>query len=391
MGNKFGLFLFLSARAVMLALENDVLSNIRIGFGSCHDNADDDNIWGKVKASSPNVWIWLGDIVYVDSKKSNSSGMNNTLDIMTSSWQRLRENTEYLEFTSNLSKPGLVMATWDDHDFGADNAGKSFPYKMESRSLFLHHMGYAEDATMNSRQGVYSSVRLGTPGKYITIILLDMRFNKDDYGTENGDFLGEEQWLWLTGELSSLTSEHILLLGSSIQVLPDDKPFCIETWSKFPHMRERLVSLLANSQASHVVILSGDVHYAEINKALVHTQHANTNTPTVSSSSVLLTEVTSSGLTHAWGEGDGASGAVGMFYTYVFFIGQYLIPFRYREQGWNDWYSGINYGMIDITWNEANEPTIIANIHNKWGRSVIQREILPLKKTIHTTSSSNEY
>ncbi|NBQ65216.1 MAG: hypothetical protein EBT95_06750 [Verrucomicrobia bacterium] len=38
----------------------------RIGFGSCYKPEKSTPLWGKVTEFDPQVWLWLGDNVYVD-------------------------------------------------------------------------------------------------------------------------------------------------------------------------------------------------------------------------------------------------------------------------------------------------------------------------------------
>ena len=46
-------------------------------------------------------------------------------------------------------------------------------------------------------KNVYSATRLNFTGGSVLVILLDMRYHKDSYGTPDGDFLGSQQWRWL--------------------------------------------------------------------------------------------------------------------------------------------------------------------------------------------------
>jgi hypothetical protein len=303
-----------------------------------------------------------------------------------------------------------------DHDFGKDNAGKNYPYKEESREMFLHYMADSfqtskshnnnttEDNNNNDNNddGVYSIHTYGSEGHIIKIILLDIRYNRDDYNNNtNGDFLGIKQWNWLIQQLLTINTTDILIIGSSIQVLPDDKPFCIETWNKFKHSRKRLISALISTKSPYVFIISGDIHYAEFNKAIITTIYNNTN----NNNNIILSEITSSGLTHAWGEGDGSSTLIGKtFYTFIFFIGQYFIPFYYREKSNSHWYSGLNFGIIDITWNYnsntnnndnnsdkiISSPMIIGKIYNKNGDVIISEIIQPIRNVYHHILNNND-
>jgi alkaline phosphatase D len=72
--------------------------------------------------------------------------------------------------------------------------------------------------------------------------------------------LGEDQWAWLAKQLRQ--PADLRLIVSSIQVLPTEQ--CFEKWANFPAERERLLSLIAISQAEGVLLLSGDRHASEI-------------------------------------------------------------------------------------------------------------------------------
>ena len=60
-----------------------------------------------------------------------------------------------------------------------------------------------------------------------------------------------------------------------------------EAWANFPHEQERLIQLIQKTQANHLVILSGDVHYAEISKF----EHKDCYP---------IYDITSSGLSKTW-------------------------------------------------------------------------------------------
>ena len=82
--------------------------------------------------------------------------------------------------------------------------------------------------------------------------------------------LGEEQWTWLERQLNdSKASMNIVI--SSIQVLTTNP--VVESWGHFPNERERLLTLLNN--ITGLVILSGDVHHAEISTAIQTNQQVN--------------------------------------------------------------------------------------------------------------------
>ena len=155
------------------------------------------------------------------------------------------------------------------------------------QQLWLDFVDEPKDSSRRKREGIYESYYLGGPDK-VKIILTDGRYFKDDHaplpsGNKGKDILGEKQWLWLENELKENTAEYIVI-GAGIQMLPDDR-YLPETW--FPKSRDRLIKLIKKYQIGGVLLISGDVHYAEIMKH-----------PCKERVGFDLYEFTSSGITH---------------------------------------------------------------------------------------------
>lgn len=154
------------------------------------------------------------------------------------------------------------------------------------------------------------------------IYLCNRRSNKDKKGTSHGDFLGDEQWDWLTRQLLYPEADgrypDLVLLGSSILVLSDEK-LVEETWDEFPDARRRLLKLIGlASLHTTIVLLSGDIHRSEISTAtnrlvlpslledysVLSSLHLDDSMlralETAASIPVQLVEFTSSGLSHTF-------------------------------------------------------------------------------------------
>jgi alkaline phosphatase D len=291
----------------------------RIAFGSCFNPNRGGEVWKLIQSFSPQQLILLGDQFYAD--MTSEFGYRKTkLELIAK---------EYSLFTSSQDWQNLVdslngwTATFDDHDYGINNGDKTFRYRNESQDLFWLFTNTSSVGLNNERKsGIYSSkvVRVPLNGHHTSnfvykIIMLDSRSNKDRSG-RRGDFLGKEQWEWLAGELLD-PEPQLFIIGSSIQVLPDDK-IVEETWNEFPRSRTRLLKLLTAVQRSgihpqDVLLLSGDIHSAEISQArCALSTSIDTNTISsvekgdimslseVSVSPTRLVELTSSGLSHTF-------------------------------------------------------------------------------------------
>lgn len=136
-------------------------------------------------------------------------------------------------------------------------------------------------------QGIYTSYTVGAGEQTVKFILVDNRYNRDSYDTADGDLLGAAQWAWLERELMTTTAAFNVIV-SGIQVLATDRFSLAEGWTRFPDQRERLLQLILASKAKGVILLSGDVHFSEINQVVC------------SGGANVITEITSSGMTHSW-------------------------------------------------------------------------------------------
>lgn len=237
----------------------------RIAFGSCAGEDAPQPIWEHVLAAQPDLWIWAGDNIYGDTDDMN---------VMREKYARLAAIPGY----NKLLKSGIpILATWDDHDYGRNDAGADYPFRADSQDVFLDFFGVSKTSTRRTREGIYHSEIIGPKGKRVQIILLDTRYHRsrlDRYppppGKTRGAYrpntdpdatvLGDAQWNWLREQL--LKPAELRLIVSSIQVISPDHIY--EKWNNFPRERQRLLALIQETQAEGVLFLSGDRHHAEL-------------------------------------------------------------------------------------------------------------------------------
>ena len=231
----------------------------KIAFGSCAKQNKPQTIWDEIDAQAPDAFLFIGDNIYADTRN------------MDEMWRRYQQLGAQPSFAAFRQKRRL-FATWDDHDYGENDAGVEYPRKRESQGLFFKFWGRADPAT-KSREGVYQSALLHEKGLKVQLILLDTRYHRSNKQKRaavgflaNTDpratVLGEQQWAWLAAELRK--SADVRILASSIQFLSDDHHF--EKWGNFPKERQKMLRLIADTKANGVVFISGDRHSGEISK-----------------------------------------------------------------------------------------------------------------------------
>ena len=314
-----------------------------IAFGSCAFQGADQPIWNAVLESHPDLFVFLGDNIYGDTQD---------MAVLRSKYAQLAAKPGF----ARLRAMAPVVATWDDHDYGANDAGGDFPMKRASKDVFLDFFGEPLDSERRLRDGgVYTSYFYGPEERRVQIILLDTRWDRSpltrvsdaEYAerkkvnagpytasTDPGaHMLGEDQWQWLEEQLRQPATLRII--GTSIPFLQDGTGW--ETWANFPHDRARLLDLIDTTGAKGILFITGDTHRAQFSKL-------------VGAAPYPLWELNSSGLTENW---------------------QWAAPDKNRLGGF---YAEDNYGLIHIDWNKP-DPDILLEIRNVQNELVMQNTI----------------
>ncbi|KAI2493467.1 PhoD-like phosphatase [Fragilaria crotonensis] len=113
----------------------------KIAFGSCHKNKYAGNIddgggggkttiWDAVRKEDPQTFLWTGDAVYPPSRRIAS------LEQLEHEYKQMHTNSTI--GYSNFKPPLGIFGTWDDHDYGANDAGKELNIKQDRRRLFFN-------------------------------------------------------------------------------------------------------------------------------------------------------------------------------------------------------------------------------------------------------------
>ncbi|GMH52606.1 hypothetical protein TrLO_g10369 [Triparma laevis f. longispina] len=273
---------------------------LTLAFGSCHrlhPGLEEQNLLSHISSQNPYAYLWLGDAVYADKRNNDIEGLREAYDTMLS----------YPPYSKLLKQVrGRIYGTWDDHDYGLNDAGKYLDDKESRKLLYLNFLNVNSDDVRRNRDGVYHTINIKENRENVKVIFLDTRtFRENHYipsvggipfplspviaafsrflvkmlglgSNFTGDVLGEEQWEWLESELVHDGGVNIIV--SSIQVLTTNP--LVESWGHFPKEKRKFLELLDSSKTK-TIVLSGDVHHAEFSKVGD------------------VVEITSSGLTHS--------------------------------------------------------------------------------------------
>jgi alkaline phosphatase D len=317
----------------------------RTAFGSCADEEKPQPIWDAVLAYRPELFLFAGDNVYGDVR----NGRNVSEPELIESLQQSYAHAAKLPGIARLRSTVQHLATWDDHDYGKNDAGADFAGRHDAQRLFLQFWDVPLSDERHSRGGVYHAQTFGPEGQRVQVILLDTRFFRsplkptdqrgapgrerylpDDDPTKT--MLGEAQWAWLVDRLRE--PAEVRLIVSSIQVLAEGHGW--ERWGNFPRERQRLYDLIRGTEARGVVFLSGDRHIGGLYRETSGTPYP-------------LIEITSSGLNQVFAAN--------------------------REPGPNRLgavYGAANFGTIDFDWWQG---TLTLSLRNEAGEAVRRHSV----------------
>ena len=239
----------------------------RIAVGSCAKQDRPMPIWSAVSGFKPDVLLLLGDNVYGDTED---------MAVLRGKYDLLAADRGFGAIRNTVP----IVAVWDDHDYGVNDGGREYPRRLESQQVFLDFFGIPADAAVRTREGIYRQLVVGPPGRRVQFICLDTRSHRSPLVTipkpervkgrgpyrptddPEATILGAEQWAWLAKALRRPAEIRIVL--SSIQVASTEHGY--EHWGNFPGERARLLETLRESEATSVIVVSGDRHSAEISK-----------------------------------------------------------------------------------------------------------------------------
>ncbi|HMO15038.1 MAG TPA: alkaline phosphatase D family protein [Pirellulaceae bacterium] len=305
----------------------------RIAFGSCGHQDKPQPILDQVIAAKSDLFIYLGDNIYGDTRD---------MQVLKSKYDKLGAKPEF----QRLRRHCPVLAIWDNHDYGENDAGNEYPMKRESREIFLDFWRVPIDDAQRQNEGIYGVHRFKSNAFTMQVILLDTRFFRDSLKRnprplpQNSPFkneyqpledpqatlLGEAQWKWLANVFAEPADLRVIC--SSIQFGHEYNGW--ESWTNLPLEQQKMLDLIQEHQAHGVVFISGDVHWGEISHREIEGLYP-------------IYDITASGITETWPTIE---------------PNKYRVGEPVREN---------HFGMIEINWDET-DPSVTFKLIDVTGK-----------------------
>jgi len=207
------------------------------------------SIFTKIVEQKPNFMVWGGDNIYLREPDWNTkTGVNHRY----SEFKKLKE-------LQPLWSSVHHYAIWDDHDFGPNDADRSFFGKKVTLDAFKNFWGNPNYIFENE----------GITGTFTwedcQFFLMDDRyFRAPNYLADSAkDYYGEKQLNWLIDALSASNAPFKFVVTGG-QVV--NEAAVSENMSTYPVERKKLFDKLVANKISGVIFVSGDRHHTNLQK-----------------------------------------------------------------------------------------------------------------------------
>lgn len=206
-------------------------------------------IFRAIAATQPSFFLWLGDNVYLREPDWN------TWTGIVHRYTHDRALTELQPILGACSN----LAIWDDHDYGPNDADRSFWNKHQTRRAF--DLFWANPPAAFPDGGITTKFSWSD----CDFFLLDDRWWRSPNNRKTGErtYLGEQQLQWLIDNLvySTATFKFVCVGG---QVLNPVARF--ENYATYPDERMRLIEAIRREGIRNVIFLTGDRHHTELSR-----------------------------------------------------------------------------------------------------------------------------
>ena len=208
-------------------------------------------IFQRIVDIAPAFMLWLGDNVYL-----------READFLSSGGIRYRyRHTRGLPQLQPLLRGTHHVAIWDDHDYGPNNANRSYIGKGAALAAFQRYWANPSYG-LSHLAGTFTAVTYGDAAFF----LLDNRFYRDmdkQTGVADKQQFGEAQMRWLKNAVASSDATFKLIVGGS-EFLNDHGSF--EGWQHFPQERRDFLAWLEANDIRGTLFLSGDRHFTQLTR-----------------------------------------------------------------------------------------------------------------------------
>lgn len=202
-------------------------------------------IFTAIARANPDLMLWIGDNVYYrEADWESESGM------------RYRyAHTRSLPDLAPLLASTPQYATWDDHDYGANDSDRTYPLKDAALRIFADYWP-SNRLGSSGVPGVFQKVTWGD----VDFFLLDDRYHRAPNDVPVGPaktMWGEAQFAWLLESLAASSAPFKIVVNGNQVLNRNSRAEALPQFAEY----EPLLRAIRDARIEGVVFVSGDRHH----------------------------------------------------------------------------------------------------------------------------------
>ena len=221
--------------------------SFRVVFASCAETGSSSPVFTAMRQLEPDLFVHMGDLHYEDIGIADPSRFRRAYDAVLSSPTH-----------SALLRSVPIAYTWDDHDFGPNNADRTSRGRLAAlrmyRSVVPHYPIDGGDDSPISQAFTVGRVRF---------VMTDVRSMRDPRRVPEAQrgMLGASQVAWLTAQFDAAASAPLVVWVNTVPWITKGNERSKEGWAPYARERRQIADVIARTGlTSRLVMLSGDAH-----------------------------------------------------------------------------------------------------------------------------------
>jgi alkaline phosphatase D len=235
------------------------VSTFTVAFGSCLNPTRQpmQPIFMEVLQHRPAAFLFIGDINYMPGRASHYASDRETVRYAMAGYHReVRHVPEVRALMASTPSYGI----WDDHDFGPNDADRTFAFREETLEIYRRYWPNAGAGTATT-QGIFHAFKIAD----VEFFMLDDRYHRDPNQAEDRQTMfGDGQMQWLKDGLKSSTATFKVIANGNSMVVDFHRRH--EVWDNFGSERDDFLKWLFDAGISGVFFIVGDWHIGTLNK-----------------------------------------------------------------------------------------------------------------------------
>lgn len=223
-----------------------------VAFGSCARTGSNGAVFDAIRLIEPDLYMNIGDLHYGDVRENSLDAFSNLYDL-------------------TLTQPGQdalyrsvpVAYTWDDHDFGPNDASSTSPSRQAALISYREHVPHYEFALDGADAPIAQAFTIGRT-RFILTDTRSMRDPKTADDSPEKTVLGSEQLDWFLNELAaSLEAYPVVVWVNSMPWIAETEAGA-DHWGGYSFERAKIAEVIAGAGSDGLVMLAGDAHMLAI-------------------------------------------------------------------------------------------------------------------------------